>query len=88
MIRALRVVFSSGTFPATVRYAFWIGGAALFIAVLWTVLTTKEYSPEEMAAFGETTDHPDGETTIPALASRTFGSSLIWIAAGALSIDG
>src|SRR5205085_5426456 len=34
-----------GGIPDTVRYGFWIGGAALLIAVLWTVLTTREYSP-------------------------------------------
>ena len=77
-----------GGIPDTVRYAFWIGGAALFLAVLWTVVTTREYSPEEMAEFGETADHPDGETTLRALASRSFGSSLVWIAAGALVIVG
>ena len=40
---------ADGGIPDTVRYAFWIGGGALFAAVLWTVVTTKEYSPEEMA---------------------------------------
>ena len=35
--------------PDTVRYSFWFGGAALFLAVLWTVISTREYSPEEMA---------------------------------------
>jgi maltose/moltooligosaccharide transporter len=44
-------VAPGGGIPDTVRYAFWFGGAALFLAVLWTVLTTKEFSPEEMAAF-------------------------------------
>src|ERR1700754_3045287 len=33
-----------GGVPDTVRFAFWFGGAALFLAVLWTVLTTREYS--------------------------------------------
>jgi len=68
--------------PETVRISFWVGGIALFVAVLWTVLTTKEYSPKEMAAFGESAEHPDGDQTIRALASRSVGSSLAWIAAG------
>ena len=38
-----------GIVPDTVRYAFWFGGAMLFLAVLWTVVTTNEYSPAEMA---------------------------------------
>jgi maltose/moltooligosaccharide transporter len=81
-------VAADGGIPDTVRYAFWIGGAALFVAVLWTVVTTKEYSPKEMAEFGDSVDPPDGDGTIRALASRTFGSSLIWLGAGVLVILG
>jgi maltose/moltooligosaccharide transporter len=72
--------------PETVRISFWVGGAALFAAVLWTVLTTKEYSPVEMAAFGESAEHPDGDQTLRALASRTLRSSLLWIGAGAVVV--
>jgi len=72
--------------PETVRISFWVGGAALFLAVLWTVLTTKEYPPIEMAAFGESAEHPDGDDTIRALAARTLGSSLAWIGAGVLVV--
>jgi maltose/moltooligosaccharide transporter len=73
---------AGGGIPDTVRYSFWFGGAALFLAVLWTVLTTCEFSPDQMERFGETSDHPDGEQTISALANRSFGSSLVWIAVG------
>ena len=75
---------AGGGIPDTVRYSFWVGGAALFLAVLWTVLTTKEYSPVEMSAFGESAEHPDGDETLRALASRTLGSSIAWIGAGIL----
>lgn len=72
-----------GGIPDTVRYSFWAGGAALFAAVLWTVLTTREYSPEEMRGFeaSEPTD-PAGQP-IRALASHSQARSLVWIAAGA-----
>lgn len=40
-----------GVIPDTVKYSFYIGGIAFLIAVLWTVFKSKEYSPEEMAAF-------------------------------------
>ena len=30
-----------GGIPDTVRYSFWFGGAALFLAVLWTIVSTK-----------------------------------------------
>jgi maltose/moltooligosaccharide transporter len=39
--------------PDSVRLSFYLGGAAYFAAVLWTVLRSKEYSPEEMASFLE-----------------------------------
>jgi maltose/moltooligosaccharide transporter len=70
-----------GSIPDTVRYAFWFGGAALFAAVLWTVLTTTEYSPEEMAAFEDARAEEQAHT-MRALASRGFGSSAVWIALG------
>jgi maltose/moltooligosaccharide transporter len=41
----------AGHVPPSVRLAFQIGAAALLIAVLWTIVTTREYSPADMAAF-------------------------------------
>jgi maltose/moltooligosaccharide transporter len=73
----------AGMIPATVRYSFWAGGIALFAAVMWTVLSTREYGPDEMAAFGPAEEMPaEGNPTIRALAARTYGSSLAWIAGG------
>ena len=37
--------------PLSVKLSFFIGGAVFFLAVLWTVIRTKEYSPEEMKSF-------------------------------------
>jgi maltose/moltooligosaccharide transporter len=39
--------------PDSVRLSFYLGAAVFFLAVLWTVLRSKEYSPEEMASFEE-----------------------------------
>jgi maltose/moltooligosaccharide transporter len=39
--------------PDSVRWSFYLGGAVFFLAVLWTVVRSKEYSPEEMASFAE-----------------------------------
>jgi maltose/moltooligosaccharide transporter len=52
------------------------------LAVLWTVLSTREYSPEELAGFGDAAEHPETEQTIDALANRSFGTSIVWIAVG------
>jgi maltose/moltooligosaccharide transporter len=39
--------------PDSVRLSFYLGAAVFFVAVLWTVVKSKEYSPEEMASFEE-----------------------------------
>lgn len=77
-------VAAGGGIPDTVRWSFWFGGTALFLAVLWTVLTTREYDPEQMAAFEENVAHPDGTTTMRALAARGFATSFFWAALGAV----
>jgi maltose/moltooligosaccharide transporter len=41
----------SSPIPPAVRLAFYIGSAVFFAAVLFTILTTKEYPPEDLAAF-------------------------------------
>jgi maltose/moltooligosaccharide transporter len=40
-----------GIIPDSVKYSFYFGGIAFLVTVLWTVLTSKEYSPEELDAF-------------------------------------
>eukprot|EP01136_Pigoraptor_vietnamica_P040755 Opistho-1_new@1135 len=75
-------VAPAGQIPDTVRYAFWFGGIALFLAVLWTVVTTGEYSPEQMAAFERAA--PDAASASHALASRGYHGGLAWAAAGVL----
>jgi maltose/moltooligosaccharide transporter len=42
---------AAGTIPLTVRLSFYIGAAAFLSAVLWTVFTTKEYPPDNLAEF-------------------------------------
>lgn len=37
--------------PLTVRIAFYMGAATFFGAVLWTILTTREYPPGDLEAF-------------------------------------
>ena len=76
-------VAPAGVIPETVRISFWVGGAALFLAVLWTVLTTREYSPDELTAFGDRHEKGGEERTVATLANRSFGTSAVWIALGA-----
>jgi maltose/moltooligosaccharide transporter len=39
--------------PDSVRLSFYIGAAAFFGAMVWTVVRSKEYSPDEMVSFEE-----------------------------------
>ncbi|MGA8205795.1 MAG: MFS transporter [Woeseiaceae bacterium] len=40
-----------GHVPESVKLSFYLGGAVFLLAVLWTVIRTPEYSPDELAAF-------------------------------------
>ena len=72
---------ADGGIPDTVKWSFWGGGLALFCAVLWTILTTREYSPEQQAAFAHAQEaapqHP-----VRALASKSYVGGAVWIGAG------
>lgn len=42
---------AEGTIPDAVKWSFYLGGLAYFFAVMWTVIRTKEYPPDDLAAF-------------------------------------
>ncbi len=42
-----------GIIPDSVKYSFYLGGAVFILAVLWTVIRTKEYSPKQLEEFAE-----------------------------------
>ena len=54
----IKNVADPGLIPDSVKYSFYIGGFIFFLAVLWTVLSTKEYSPEQLDDF-ERQEHPE-----------------------------
>jgi maltose/moltooligosaccharide transporter len=41
----------AGLIPPSVRWAFYAGGIIYISTVLWTIFSTKEYSPEEFEAY-------------------------------------
>ncbi len=76
-----------GVIPPSVKYSFYIGGAIFFVAVLWTVLRTKEYSPEELKAFAEENTEQlrtekEADEILPA--GRFLKSSVFWLTGGAV----
>ena len=42
-----------GIIPDSVKWSFYVGAGVFFLAVLWTVMRSREYSPEELEAFEE-----------------------------------
>jgi maltose/moltooligosaccharide transporter len=68
-----------GAIPDTVKYAFYFGGAMLFLAVGWTVFSTREYPPDRLARF-------DDAAGVMPKSPSTRGSSpnagFIWTAIG------
>ena len=42
---------TAGGVPMNVVISFFVGAIVLIISILWTVISTKEYSPEQMAQF-------------------------------------
>jgi maltose/moltooligosaccharide transporter len=40
-----------GAIPVAVKFSFYLGAAVFFSAVLWTILSTREYPPDDMEAF-------------------------------------
>lgn len=80
----------AGVIPPSVRYAFYIGAAAILIAVLWTVLTVREYSPEDMARFEDTPATPEHEGRIVAPANGplwALAGVAVVVAVYALALD-
>ncbi len=77
-----------GVIPDSVRISFYVGAVGLLSAVLWTVFTTREYSPEQIDAFERSraaADVPTGDGR--SVRAWTLGG-LVWIVAGALGVWG
>lgn len=79
----------AGLIPDSVKYSFYIGGGAFFLAVLWTVIKTKEYSPEELSAFEEDDESKTSEDELSQNAinnSKKFmKNGIIWTLIGIVS---
>lgn len=72
---------AAGEIPDTVKYAFYIGAAALFGTIGWTVLSTREYSPEQLVVFEDAgTESVHSAPPLPIARVRRAGA--IWLIAG------
>jgi len=77
-----------GEIPLSVKLSFYIGGAIFLLAVLWTVISTREYSPEQLKEFedAESSDasqkakRQEADKILPA--KRFLRSGFYWFDAG------
>src|SRR4051812_21361529 len=72
--------------PDTVRYSFEVGAVVLAGAMLWTILTTREYPPAQLHGFGDAT--PESAAVEPGSRSRARGRGAAWLAVGAVIAAG
>ncbi len=78
-----------GMIPMSVKLSFYLGAIAFFGAVLWTVCSTVEYSPEQIKAFAEAekeagTTPPVKENGSEILPHQKFLRLCIWWILGGL----
>jgi len=75
---------AAGQIPDSVKWSFYLGGAVFFLAVSWTVLRTREYSPEELKTFDaeRPPEHVARDTAVRP-ASKYRNGGIAWTVAGA-----
>ena len=77
----------AGQIPLSVKLSFYIGGAVFISAVIWTIVRTKEYSPEELSEF---TSQENSKAEYDADTENSYSAGIFvkrgnyWIFAGVL----
>ncbi len=74
----------AGQVPASVKWSFYAGGIVYLLAVLWTIISVREYSPEEQKAFHADTTSAEEEAQIDVHLepSHYIRAGCIWLASG------
>jgi maltose/moltooligosaccharide transporter len=77
---------AEGVIPPSVRWAFYVGAVVFIGTVLWTVIRSKEYSPEELAEFGkEEVSSDEQNLKVVRIPPSSFTrNGMIWTLAGIL----
>jgi maltose/moltooligosaccharide transporter len=77
-----------GQISDSIKFSFYIGGAVFLLAVIWTVFSTKEYSPDELDSFSKSTTGKQNDLVDNSGSYikkiRYFRNSFIWIAIGSV----
>jgi maltose/moltooligosaccharide transporter len=74
---------AASAIPDTVRYAFDLGAVVLFLAILWTVLKTREFSPEELRSFAAPVTASPVSSPVQSPARLWLGG-IVWALVGAM----
>jgi len=69
-----------GEVPDTVRYAFYFGALVLLAAITWTVISTREYSPTELAGFADA--EPPQAQVLAARGVPPWARIVLWLLVG------
>jgi len=74
-----------GIIPPSVKWSFYIGGIVFLSAVLWTVIKSKEYSPEELHAFeSSSSDNHEATNDTGCTEKKQFNIGIVLASIGAL----
>jgi maltose/moltooligosaccharide transporter len=74
-----------GEIPQTVRLSFYLGGAVFLLAVLWTIIRTKEYPPEELKSYSESKEIDEAAATeSPEPTAKYLRRGILWTLVGVL----
>ncbi len=74
---------AAGMIPQSVKLSFYIGGLVFFLAVLWTVFSSKEYPPEELRRYAEEDSSPRCDENQIAY-SKFLKNGIVWTVIGVL----
>src|SRR5579859_5415422 len=78
-----------GQIPPSVKWSFYIGGVVFLLAVLWTIFSVKEYSPEEQEEFNaHETDAAAKEGADIKLDTRSYHTTGAILLAAGLFLSG
>ncbi len=76
-----------GMIPLSVKLSFYIGGAVFIAAVLWTIIRTKEYSPEELKEYSSEENsviNNDTDIEVTYSTGQFLKRGFYWILTGAV----
>lgn len=73
-----------GQIPDAVKYAFYFGGTVLFITMLWTIVTTREYPPELVEKFAALEAQSAQAEGVSRVSPNYLLGGVLWLVGGVL----